>query len=452
MVIAPTLSLQIRDSRSSLSSQIRTDALVPSGPAPVDNCFGGTPCAGTSDGSTAGKGTTCSVAITETAGDFLYFALNYGSGSNLGSALGDGGADSFNYLGGEFSDGDSVAFWDVPSDHGGSVVISATLTEAEYGTCWAGQLSPGTVAGSVGTGGATQSGSSLTVSVSPYYQPSLLMVLFGAQRPTGSSSISSPAGTTLLGTQDTGYVPGTGDLLGSYVDSGSAGTAVSFTMQAGYSDVAMSGIAVEFDQSAVYGAPYPQVTWGDDSSGGGNIFDYGPDIYTDGYAYDYQQSGATNGVSSLTTAMSFYGNKITFSQAVTANFYFYTGNAWSWWVDSTCQYGGDIEFQAAGYWIVGLVGFPQLNLEGQMFAEEGGGLCLFEGHNGMSPAQSGSGQGPVAISLTASLPAGTYQPSADFYVYTYASASADASITAYVNMGQPPATYDGFWDEVIVTT
>ncbi len=76
-------------------------------------------------------------------------------GSNMVTSVGDGAIDTFVYTGGEFANQQSVTFYDVSSESGGTVTITVTLSAAEYGTCRAGQLSAGTAVGVVGIGNGT---------------------------------------------------------------------------------------------------------------------------------------------------------------------------------------------------------------------------------------------------------------------------------------------------------
>jgi len=217
---------------------------TPSGPAPNSNCFGGSPCTGSS-GTSAGKGTTCTVSsFSETAGDFMYVAINYLAGTDLITSVADGGTDTFQYLGGEFANSQSVAFYDVTSEHGGTVSITVTISTAEFGTCRVGQLSPGTTVGVVGTGESTASGTSLSLTNAASHEPSLLLAMIGSTRPSGAYTMSTPSGSWLTGGQQpTGYNPGTESGLYGYNDTSSGSVTFAFTTG---SSVSISGIAIEF--------------------------------------------------------------------------------------------------------------------------------------------------------------------------------------------------------------
>jgi len=222
---------------------------LPSVQNPSSNCFGGGTCIGPS-GTSNGSGWTCVISgFSESAGDFLYVAINYLYNMNIVSSVSDGGGDTFTFVGGEFASQQSVAFYDVTSEHGGTVTITVTLSAIEFGTCRAGQLSPGTMVGVVGTGGNANAiaGTSLTVTNTATNEPSLLMALFGSTRPSGGWTDSSPPGSWVMGgLQLTGYNPGANSELIAFNDT-SSGT-VNFTMQLGNSgyDIYLSGIVVEF--------------------------------------------------------------------------------------------------------------------------------------------------------------------------------------------------------------
>ena len=222
---------------------------VPSGLPPLMNCFGGETCSA-SGPSTDGSGTTCVVSgFSETAGDFLYVAINYMAGTDRIISVADGGVDSFNYVAGEFANDQSVAFYTVSSVHGGTVTITVTLSVVEFGTCTVGQLSAGTTVGVIGPGGTVASGESLSVTNAAVHEPALLMALFGATRPTGTAFVTVSAGGGSgwqIASQWTGYTyNGTAQIL--YGENDGASGTVIFTWQVGNTQTpSISGIAVEF--------------------------------------------------------------------------------------------------------------------------------------------------------------------------------------------------------------
>jgi len=224
-------------------------ATVPSGLPPVSTCFGGGYCNGTAP-TTNGSGTACQIpGFSETAGDFLYVAINYMNGTDLIASVSDGGVDSFSYIGGEFANDQSVAFYDVPSDHGGEVTVTVTISQAEFGACTVGQLSPDTKVGSIGTGASVANWSSLTVSNPGSQSPSLLLALFGSTRPTGDPIVATfpPNGTVWnLANQWTGSTyDGTAQVLCGEDDL-TSGT-VLFTWSTGNGQIpSISGISVQF--------------------------------------------------------------------------------------------------------------------------------------------------------------------------------------------------------------
>ncbi|GEM_PF-477375 len=220
---------------------IYSQPLFPSGPAPASNCFGGGTCSGASGD---GQGTTCVISsFSEITGDFLYVTVNYLGGTNVISSV-TAGSVSASYIGGEFANSQSVAFYDVVSEHGGTVTITVTISIAEYGTCRVGQLTAGTTVGVVGTG-ANNYGASLSVTNIATHQPSLLLALIGSTRPSGAYTMASPAGNWVVGAnQATGTNPGTESALYGYNDSASGTVTFAFTCNP-YSGVYISGIVVE---------------------------------------------------------------------------------------------------------------------------------------------------------------------------------------------------------------
>lgn len=221
---------------------------VPSGLPPVSNCFGGGTCAA-SNPTTDGSGLDCVISdFAETAGDYLYVAVNYAGGINITTSVSDGGADSFHYVAGEFANNQSVAFYDVPSDHGGLVTITVMIDASDFGACTAGQLTPGTEVGVIGPGASVASAPYLSVSNAALHEPSLLMALFGATRPTGTPYVVLSGGVGigwLIGSQWTGYTyNGTGQTLYG-VNDGVSGT-VTFTWVVGNTQTpSISAIVVE---------------------------------------------------------------------------------------------------------------------------------------------------------------------------------------------------------------
>jgi len=180
---------------------------------------------------------------SEIAGDFMYVAINYLAGTDMITSVRDGGVDSFAYVGGEFANSESVAFYDVASEHGGSVTITVTISATEFGDCRVGQLTAGTAVGVVGKGNSTASGTILNMANVATNEPSLLLTIVSATRLTGAFLMDAPVGNWVMAQAATGYVPGTGSGLYGYNDT-SSGT-VTFTLTTGNA-VSISGIAVEF--------------------------------------------------------------------------------------------------------------------------------------------------------------------------------------------------------------
>ncbi len=90
--------------------------------------------------------------FSETPGDFMYVAINFMASTHQITSVADDGVDSFSAVAGEFANDQSVAFYDVPSESGGAVTITVTLSAVEFGSCTVGQLSSGTTVGVVGAG------------------------------------------------------------------------------------------------------------------------------------------------------------------------------------------------------------------------------------------------------------------------------------------------------------
>jgi len=249
MVTAVLSGPSVNARRSDLPSSLRSAAIV-SGAPPVSNCFGGAPCTGPS-ATTNGSGTTCVISdFTETAGAFLYVVINYLYGTDLITTVADSGADQFAFVAGEFSNDQSVAFYDVPAEHGGTVTITVTVSEALFGTCRAGQFPQGTMVGSIGAGNSTDFGYDLDLENPAAHAPSLILVMMGSSRPSGGFTMTSPSGSWVTGGQQlTGWNPGTDSYLYAYNDS-TAGP-VSFDLTC-VSPVSISGFAVEF-----YSGEYP---------------------------------------------------------------------------------------------------------------------------------------------------------------------------------------------------
>jgi hypothetical protein len=186
-------------------------------------------------------------SFSEIAGGFIYLAINYLAGTNVITSVSDGGTDTFAYVGGEFANSQSVAFYDVAFEHGGTVTISVTLSTAEYGSCTAGALSQGTVVGVVGTGSSIAAGESLSVANAATHEPSLLMALFGATRPTGTPTVKVSSGSTWQVAQPYTGTSSLGTAQSLYGDNDSASGTVTFTWHVGNSQTpSISGIAVEF--------------------------------------------------------------------------------------------------------------------------------------------------------------------------------------------------------------
>jgi len=222
---------------------------VPSWLPTVSSCFGGSPCNATST-TTNGSGTSCVVpGFVETAGDFLYVAINYMAGSDLVVSIGDGGVDSFTFVAGVFANQQSVAFYDVPDETGGNVTITVSISQVEFGSCTVGQLSAGTSLGVIGPGQSVPGSFDLSVTNSALHEPSLIMALFGATRPTGSPIVTVTPGGGIpwaMGGVWTGttFLGDAQELVG--IDAESSGM-VTFNWQVGNSQTpSISGIALEF--------------------------------------------------------------------------------------------------------------------------------------------------------------------------------------------------------------
>jgi hypothetical protein len=222
---------------------------VPSVSPVTSSCFGGGVCNGTGP-SGNGSGTNCVVSgFAETAGDFLFVAINYAAGTNEITSVTDGGGDSFIFVAGAFGFNQSVAFFDVPVEHGGTVAIDVAIARAAFGGCTVGQLSAGTRVGAVGTGASVPSDMSLSVTNPAQHSPSLLMALFGATRPTGDPFVTiTPVRSSAwwVGGLWTGYTYlGTAQVLVGVNDT--AVGQVTFTWQVGNTQTpSISGVAVEF--------------------------------------------------------------------------------------------------------------------------------------------------------------------------------------------------------------
>jgi hypothetical protein len=183
-------------------------------------------------------------SFAETAGAFMYVVVNYLDGSDIITSVADGSVDQFDYVGGEFANVQSVAFYDVPVEHGGTVTITVTISSVEFGSCRAGQLTPGTQVGDIGIGNSTGYGTSLDLTNPAGHAPSLLLAIIGTSRPSGASTMSAPAGNWLDGGGlGTGWNPGANSDMYGYNATvpGTVTFAYSCT-----SPVSISGIAVEF--------------------------------------------------------------------------------------------------------------------------------------------------------------------------------------------------------------
>jgi hypothetical protein len=234
------------------SSDLSAAIASPSGPlkipwvattsASTSSCFGGGSCDSAGDG----LGTTCVISgFFETAGDFMYVAINYLAGNNLVTSVTDTVGDVFTSVGGVYENSQSVAFYDEPLDHGGFATVTVTISSAEYGSCQVGQLSAGTTVGTVEARNSVASGSSLSLTIDPSQVPSLLLALFGATRPTGAPTISAPGGTWTMEDEYTGSSSlGTAGFLYGY--NASASGANTFTWVTGNGETpSISGIVVE---------------------------------------------------------------------------------------------------------------------------------------------------------------------------------------------------------------
>ncbi len=235
--IPGSFTWQVGNTQTPSISGIVAEFFLPGIPS---NCFGG--------GSCLGPGTSCVMSnVYETAGDFMLIAINYKADGNLIGGVSDGGVDQFTFVGGEFANSQSVAFYDVTSEHGGGVTLYVTLTAAEYGSCTAVGLSPGTAVGVVGQGDSTSAGESLSVTNTAIHEPSLLMALFGATRPTGSPSVTVSSGSTWPVAQPYTGTASLGTAQSLYGDDDTGSGTVTFTWHVGNTQTpSISGIAVEF--------------------------------------------------------------------------------------------------------------------------------------------------------------------------------------------------------------
>jgi len=234
---------------SSSSSGSTGPSSVPSGTPTVSNCFGGGLCNSTSPGSD-GSGTTCTVSgFSETPGDLLYVAVSFNNGSDLITSVSDNGTDSFSFLAGEFAYEQGVAFYDTPAAHGGTVSITVTISETEYGVCTVGELTAGTKVGEIGPGASTAASMFLGASDDVSHAPSLILALFGATRPTGTPTVVQIPGDALAPTWGGDWVgytyAGAAQMLcaGNVSEPGTA----SFNFQVGNTQTpSITAIAVDF--------------------------------------------------------------------------------------------------------------------------------------------------------------------------------------------------------------
>jgi len=224
---------------------------VPPSLPTLTSCFGGGVCNGTSSTTTNGSGTACAVSgFSETAGDFVYVAIDYMGGSDQIVSVSDGGLDTFSYVGGEFANETSVAFYEVPRAHGGTVTVTVTISEAEFGACSVGQLGAGTMVGVVGPGHSVANNPYLTLSNAASHEPSLIMALFGSTRPTGDPLVAdwpqSVGFAGLLAVQWTGSTYD-GTSMNLFAENDSEPGTTNFVWETGNGQApSISGIAVEF--------------------------------------------------------------------------------------------------------------------------------------------------------------------------------------------------------------
>jgi hypothetical protein len=241
-----TESIEWANSMSAIAVEFYQGIPTEQGAGPVSACFGGAnPCTGSTDGTTAGEGTSCVISsYYETQYDFLYLVVAYRGGSNVISSVSDGGLDNFHLVDWYFANLESVAVYDVDAAHGGTVTITVTLSTSEYGSCQIGELTAGTAVGSVGTAGGTADGTGLSVSNNAPHYPSLLMGFFGSTRATGPWVQVSPYGDWIAGGQQlTGDIPGNILQVMAYNATTSGGATIEESIEWANS---MSAIAVEF--------------------------------------------------------------------------------------------------------------------------------------------------------------------------------------------------------------
>jgi hypothetical protein len=182
-----------------------------------------------------------------TPGDFLYLAVSFSGGTDQITSVADTVADAFDYVAGEFQNNQSVALYAVPSERGGTDNITVTISARQFGICTVGQLNPGTMVGTIGSGASVSGAENLTVTNDAGQTPALLMALFGATRPTGASFVSVP---TLgdgweISNQATGFTFN-GDSQFLYVADVETAGSVAFTWQVGNTQTpSISGVVVE---------------------------------------------------------------------------------------------------------------------------------------------------------------------------------------------------------------
>ena len=409
-------------------------------------------CTG-SQGTTNGKGSFCTIpSFTETMGDFMYFAVNYLASSPLVSSVTDSWGEYFTLIGSVSTTYQTVAFYDLWSESGAKVSVTASFSSSVYGTCWAGQLAAGTTVGSYNTGSVASS-TSLVVSDTPTIAPSLVLGLFGTDRPSGAIGLSSPQGFWTIGAQQgTGWNPGTEAAMYAY---GAASTnPVSFSFVTG-APVSISGIVVDFyfTGSQVEFAPFASNSFASNTVGSGNVFYTAPVEYpASGYMY-IDQASTGGSQSSQYSVLEIVGQPLYIQKPATVQFTFYLHDSWTagFWINS-CSWDGSVSAWWSAAWDVGLVGYGQYNQEDQLFGNYVTGPC------GLASPRAGSGFSPSAglspadqknpvVVVTVPLSPGPYTPFVDFIVYTGADGSS-ASITAQVDFGDNGSFAQ--WGSVVV--
>lgn len=425
-------------------------------PPAASTCFGGSPCTGP-QGTTHGSGTLCEETINAIPGDLVYIAATW-AGPNVLSGVGSDIALP-TYVGSEYSASESVVFYDITDlTYSGASPVWVSLTTPEFGSCSIGQLPAGIQLGAVGTGGTANADSdtSLSVTVTPAYQPTLLLALFGSTRPSGPWE-PGPSGSWLeAGFFETGYNPGTNSELIGYNNLGTGTATFTETLENSGYDIYLSGIAVAFYSISTQTPPYILPEIASSPTGSGNSYPYGPVVtVSNGGFYDYQETSASNSQGTLWTYLEIQGQPVTFATQATAEFTFQLAGAYDWGWSTNCAAAGAMFVAVGAAWVGGLLG-TQDYLEDQLFAEDESGPCTYEPHAGTSTFSGAAAASPAdttgsaagTIVFTATLSPGSYTPYVELGVYTAATAGGISSASAWVNIGNNG--FGGWWSYVIV--